>query len=819
MSPECQELNYLFSRCVDGNRIKVPPYLENIPKAETPVEEFILDLLHRAAEACIDKISKSVDLSELPAEAMELFLNRENLMFSEFELFQMTVAWCRRNRTPVTEYLDVFDYRQMSDEQKMWILGQVPSEEGTPGLVMNGLLQSSLLSDDELHSSRLDVQGARWKCIFDSSIDHLGRFMQATSKAMEIFYRKLIVIRVNSRLTVAMYIPKQANKYQEIVVDNSVRLLSFPHSQEVKSRIRQTMPTKMDYRLFFDNTSFQLYEKQRRNTWVFMTKPGQDDAPYKDIDDDGAKRRARQSTIESGMNSDVVASIALNKFSGNLAKHIGRVNRDPILGAEVYVISNRDTRSFQVLDQWLHFVDTREILPLLEEPDREYEEPSLMNVRWSAEPEYIRLIACDNNFPAFGALNNDEVFKVFNWLLKHGQKATLRKAFTHILSSYKRGGRPVADVVVMTSMIDFLATAPPLAVTFVHLGEWMQLPTDIREILNDRSNDILVAMVTAANEMEILIVEPFRQVLAQVSHMHLSAFSSLVEHISLVIKSPEIALDLLLGCLDKESARIFSARPTVVQYFVKNCIGIAMDHIEEALECREKKTDLLELRRDADPQLVYARTRIDLHSSGRLAVNDHVELTVTNLPKNSSQTKSYSMDALVHKSNAGGVTFRCLQPLPTFVEDCTWKVKSRGSFVTTKTMFDAINDFITAPNQSCLIHDKVLGINESSYRANFGTEHTFIPRPDLNDSQNKAITEALSGNLTCIWGPPGTGKTHTIAVLLEVLVADPNRRLLVTAPTHNAVDNVMRKYLRNASLRGLPKQNAIRVSTDVCASS
>jgi hypothetical protein len=46
------------------------------------------------------------------------------------------------------------------------------------------------------------------------------------------------------------------------------------------------------------------------------------------------------------------------------------------------------------------------------------------------------------------------------------------------------------------------------------------------------------------------------------------------------------------------------------------------------------------------------------------------------------------------------------------------------------------------------------------------------------------------------------------------------RRILVTAPTHNAVDNVMRKYLDEAAkdrLLGGANPLPLRVSTDVSA--
>ena len=51
-------------------------------------------------------------------------------------------------------------------------------------------------------------------------------------------------------------------------------------------------------------------------------------------------------------------------------------------------------------------------------------------------------------------------------------------------------------------------------------------------------------------------------------------------------------------------------------------------------------------------------------------------------------------------------------------------------------------------------------------------------------------------------------------MLQELLASDREQRILVTAPTHNAVDNVMHKYItRTERLPG--RINPIRVSTDV----
>ena len=816
MSSECQELNHLFSRCVDGNRIKVPRQLEEPPIPNPGASAFILDTLHEAAKPLVLSSRSAMNLNGLPVDGIEVLLSRDRIAFSEFELFKMAAEWCIRNDAALKDVLDFFDFNQMSDEQKTWVVGQLPVEEHVPSLVQNALSSSYLLLPEELRYFRLDIPAVRWKRVFDSSIDRLGRFMETAGKALELFHRKLIVIRVDTRLTIAIYIPRRVTKYQECLVDDAVRLFSFPHSQQDMATHRRSLNTKVDYRLYFDDGGFQLYETKRANTWVFLGKPGSNEASYKGIEGTGHRRRARNATMEQGSNCDWVISIALDKFSSNLAKHVGRVKRNAVVGVEVYVISNRDTRALQVLDQWLSLIDTQEIMPLFDKSERKYALPTMSGVDWSSTPGIICDIARDAQLSKLNHLQKpEELIDLLEWLLNHGQKAMLRKVFEHLLSSTMDSLGQNSKAFIVETMVDFLQKQPPLVISFKRLGSWAQLPMPIRRILNGRATDLLKAIIAAANDMQTLVVKPFQYVLDQISHMSLLSFSSLAEDISLMINSSDIALDLLMGCLEPHGARLLTARPKIVQYFIKNCIGIAIEHSDEANESQSVREDMLSLKLDGKTGLVTSHVRIDSHASIRFSANDHIRFTPSTLPTNSLEHNFCSIDALVESVEPGSVSFRFLHPLPSFLEQCSWRVKHCGSFATSKAMFEALNNFVTAPGQFCGIQHRLLALSDSVAMDETKGEASVLERNDLNQSQRNAVMAAMHSPLTCLWGPPGTGKTYTLAVILELLSSDPGRRILVTAPTHNAVDNIMRKYMTNAELHRAGKCNALRVSTDV----
>lgn len=65
----------------------------------------------------------------------------------------------------------------------------------------------------------------------------------------------------------------------------------------------------------------------------------------------------------------------------------------------------------------------------------------------------------------------------------------------------------------------------------------------------------------------------------------------------------------------------------------------------------------------------------------------------------------------------------------------------------------------------------------------------------LNERQQLAVGHGLEPRITWLWGPPGTGKTTTIAALLNELL-DADRTVLISAPTNAAIDVALLALLK-----------------------
>ncbi len=98
------------------------------------------------------------------------------------------------------------------------------------------------------------------------------------------------------------------------------------------------------------------------------------------------------------------------------------------------------------------------------------------------------------------------------------------------------------------------------------------------------------------------------------------------------------------------------------------------------------------------------------------------------------------------------------------------------------------------------------GSGDAARRALAFLEGTVAPRPPaalrrerLSASQNAAIAFVVGQEAAYLWGPPGTGKTQTVAHLVHELIGR-GERVLLTAHTNIATDTALERVLDEQSL-------------------
>src|SRR5579871_3662965 len=86
--------------------------------------------------------------------------------------------------------------------------------------------------------------------------------------------------------------------------------------------------------------------------------------------------------------------------------------------------------------------------------------------------------------------------------------------------------------------------------------------------------------------------------------------------------------------------------------------------------------------------------------------------------------------------------------------------------------------------------EKLFGLDQYSYSENTDFEIA-VGKERLNSDQESALRLALGSEVSFIWGPPGTGKTFTIARIVEALLSKGNSVLLISH-TNTATDGALK---------------------------
>jgi hypothetical protein len=425
----------------------------------------------------------------------------------------------------------------------------------------------------------------------------------------------------------------------------------------------------------------------------------------------------------------------------------------------------------------------------------------------------------DKNLESLKDLHSPKLLKsLLEWLLEKNELTRVVEIYDCLTRAVGPQVHNQSEKDIVRCLLQFLLQAPFATTKFFHSEIWKGYAETLNEDVRSIAPRLLCMLVMSGNALGSFIIEPFGIVLSQLKELRYQQLSELIELITLTIRSPDIALDLLLEQLDLHIGKLLVSNSNSIHQYTRQLYGAALDHIDEAAESTAVREDLVELEYKHDTKgfsVVEARIRLDAPSTSSLRAGDHIRLHVASSPQNAPGQPLLSIDSVVEASRLGSATFRCLQRLPEYFEKCSWKIQHCGSFVSTGEMLSALTSFYAEKESCCRIYD-VLTNSDAHAEVSGTAELKFTPESALNESQNRALAAAMSTKITLLWGPPGTGKTRTVVeILQQLLKAAPTKRIMVAAPTHNAVDNVLRKFVE---LGGIFKTNTnpIRVSTDVC---
>lgn len=103
-------------------------------------------------------------------------------------------------------------------------------------------------------------------------------------------------------------------------------------------------------------------------------------------------------------------------------------------------------------------------------------------------------------------------------------------------------------------------------------------------------------------------------------------------------------------------------------------------------------------------------------------------------------------------------------------------------------------------------------LNSKIDGGNFHTSYSINGKDDPNPSQHKAIESSINDFISVIWGPPGTGKTQTIAKAIECHI-NLNRKVLLLSHSNNAVDQALIKVAGQMKETYYKKGQLVRLGT------
>jgi len=212
------------------------------------------------------------------------------------------------------------------------------------------------------------------------------------------------------------------------------------------------------------------------------------------------------------------------------------------------------------------------------------------------------------------------------------------------------------------------------------------------------------------------------------------------------------------------------------------------------------KQEIEELKKDVGGRgLKYYKGNL-LFSSSKQFVYRFLNDSIPNIPDDTpidTFIDNRHLNGQIVSTDIEGINISLEENMGDIIPEITIKTSRSKLPELLLDKFNKINSGEVAVNkESCMklfSSEKSEKIDNSISSLNL---HKYKYQP--NSEQAKAILQSLTKEVTFIWGPPGTGKTWSLSIILDQLV-NSNKKVLLTSHTNLAIDEILLKYTESLS--------------------
>ncbi|KAG8830443.1 hypothetical protein FRC18_008083 [Serendipita sp. 400] len=797
MSSECQQLNALYSKCVDGALIRIPEHLRTPPE---PTEPFIVDVMRDEAKVFAQEWMSNEENVKLIVNAdsdiqtIKALLTSDRISMTEFQVLQTAARIAQRSLINLRPFFPLMNFSALAATEKRIISDMFGMNYEENIVLWNSLMRSDLL-DQSAFQRDLREPPLRLHRLYTTANQGLSGFFEYLKRSLEYYKRRLIIIKTDDRFSAGIFIRGEIRWDEEYPVNEDIAVFAVtPTASQSMSLYKSTVN---GYRLHCSDGLFQLYNKQIRDTWIFINRP------------------PNESRFE------LQTSIALQKISSQTQKHMGRIRQTPIIGVEIHVVSNQDRIAHQIFDLRLDRVPTEEKLRSIAKA-QPYVRNTLSSVNWEKEPEGYKEFFQFSQPRAEELLKKktlDELDDLLDFSLTHHEE---NRAFWIFRAMYSH------QHTSSTMIAEWLLRYPDLVYNLLH----SILIEDVRQIpppLCDIRQPILDAVILTANDAPAACTFALQKLRIDINLLTFDQYADLLWTAATVVRAHDLVQDVLVQ-LDEQRSALNTEDS--LKYAHRQALQIAFERAEEAYEecpCdaqgrptkqrtpparvrihSKKGRELPEVDATDKPQaqdvqpaeiheprslkhpIVVADIRVDKPFTPRL--HSHIRLAPASRPeKQPLSWKREILDGIITVSFRDHVEITLFHHPPPEYESMEWSLYDCGSTATAKAKLEAVKRLNSEAYEACAFHKLITGAPvDSLLPEGPASSLTTTQWEGFNPSQSDAINKSCGTSLSLIWGPPGTGKTTVIVKILELILKqlDEGEQILMAASTHNGTETI-----------------------------